>query len=102
MCPLKTKIKTDEASVDESMEIIRLPRNLHLRGQSGEHWLKVITLENLFEVMQQFVSSRKRYRLVAGNTGMGVCKAIIFFNFCVNRKYKFLHFLTDLCCVFVL
>lgn len=75
MCPLKAKLKTGEASVNESMEIIRVPRNLHLRGQSGEHWFKVITIQNLFDVMQQFVSSRTRYRLIAGNTGTGVYRA---------------------------
>lgn len=89
-CPLK--LKGSKANLNPSPplnpesdkpEVLQLPRQLQLRfpfhgnddddGEPmGEQWIKVTTLSTLFDVLHSFSSSGVAYRLVAGNTGMGV------------------------------
>lgn len=78
--------KSEETFEDSNLEIVQRPRNLVLMSNPkknrtgdpgpaiGEQWFKVTTLPNLFEVLQRFAHSRMRYRLVAGNTGVGIYK----------------------------
>lgn len=68
-CPRRRKSVKDD--LEGNLEIVRIPRNLYLQSPVGEHWAKVITIENLFDTLQMFVSARVHYRFVAGNTGTG-------------------------------
>ncbi|ODM88520.1 putative aldehyde oxidase-like protein, partial [Orchesella cincta] len=63
LCPIKA---VNIGSKDNSMEMLNIPRNLHLKGSKGEQWFKVTTLAALFEILERFTSSRLAYRLVAG------------------------------------
>ncbi|ODN04991.1 Indole-3-acetaldehyde oxidase [Orchesella cincta] len=75
VCPMKAaSIGSKSGTKKDSMEILNVPRNLYLRGTSGEQWFKVTTLPALFEILERFTSSQMAYRLVAGNTGAGVYK----------------------------
>jgi len=64
---------------DGPIEILHVPKNLYLKGSSGQQWFKVTNLPALFEILEKFTSSRMAYRLVAGNTGAGPLHAIFCF-----------------------
>ncbi|CAL8110869.1 unnamed protein product [Orchesella dallaii] len=72
-CPL-LPLNTSETK-DKSFEILTTSRNLYLRDStSGEEWIKVTSFPAVFDILQSLSYVQKRYRLVAGNTGMGVFK----------------------------
>jgi hypothetical protein len=73
---------TVESSPDEILMNVALP--------SGEKWIKPLSLANLYTTLAQTVQQRANYRIIAGNTAMG----IDFMQFNVERCYNqfFWHF----------
>ncbi|CAL8110876.1 unnamed protein product [Orchesella dallaii] len=71
-CPLKNA--EAKQLLDNKFEIVQVPKNVYLKSANGEQWFKVTTLAMLYEIIQNFSYSQITYKLVAGNTGIGVYK----------------------------
>ncbi|CAG7707626.1 unnamed protein product [Allacma fusca] len=76
-CPLRAKSPaalTSANVVEAEFEQLELPSSIHLNISSNSQWVKAVDIKTLFMALTKFQNYGLKYRIVGGNTGMGVFK----------------------------